>query len=949
MFASFLFFLWMQVPPTQTTQVLPDAERLASYEVRLARESASLFEKLPMRSVGPRAMGARVVDLEGFPNAPHTYLVAYASGGLWKTTNQGTTWDPLFDDMPSITIGDIATHPLNPDVIWVGTGEDNSSRSSYAGTGIYLSQDGGKTWAHKGLLDTHHISTVVPHPKDEKVVFVSVIGRLYTDNPERGVYKTTDGGATWTKVLFINEKTGVIDLVMDPKNPDRLYAAAWERSRKAWNFEESGPNSGIFISEDGGQTWNKATNGLPSDKYVGRIGLSICLSQPQTIYASIDYQAEVEESKPERAVLTKSKLAKMDKDAFLALKDKDINRFLRGNSFHKDITAENLRTKLKADEITTKDILDYVYDGNADLFNKPLHGAQIFRSDDWGKTWRKTHDKPIESFVHTYGYYFGLVQVDPNDPETIYAAGVPFIKSTDGGKTFQNSTRPGVHVDHQALWIDPSNSKHLVLGNDGGVYMSWDAGDQWMTFNYQPVGQFYTVTYDMAKPYNIYGGLQDNGVWGGPSTEQDRYHQPWRRLGGGDGAFVQVDLTDNRTIYLGYQFGHYQRKDLYEIEESVSIFPRHQLKETPYRFNWMTPFVLSRHQSQVAYMGGNRVLRSLNRGEDWAAISPDLTTNPPQTGDVVYGSISTLRESQKEFGTLFVGTDDGKVWVSRGNYSDWKDITDGIESGLWVSSIETSPHAAGEVFLTLTGYRNDDFRAYLYHSADYGTTWTSVRGDLPDEPCNVIRQDIKNPNLLYLGTDVGLWISFDKGKHWKPYHHGLPKVPVYALELHPREHELIVATHGRSIFVLEAHRLAALNSDLLDSQLHGFDLDKASVTFSESWGDEPYPWATRPREKRHSDFWYFTQSGGLATYEVSREGKSVYSQTETVKAGLNFFEWDYQVTPAKPETKKRKQSQKEEPSHHLGEDGHAYATPGSYVLKVTIGDQIVERTLTIKD
>lgn len=947
MLASLFFVLLFQTAPTQTTTPTPDSDRLASYQIRLEREAASPFSALEMRSVGPRAMGARVVDILGFSHLPHTYIVAYASGGLWRTDNNGSTWTPLFDDMPSITIGDIAVDPKNPERIWVGTGEDNSSRSSYAGTGLYITEDGGKTWAQKGLLNTHHISTVIMHPQDPKVGYVSVIGHLYTNNPERGVYKTKDGGNSWEKILYISEKTGVIDLVMDPKNPDRLYAAAWERSRKAWNFVEAGPESGLYITEDGGSTWNQSGEGLPTGDSTGRIGLSVCATHPQTLYATVDFQGPLENPEPDKRPLTKKKLAKMDKKTFLEFEDHVIQGFLRNNNFHKDITVKSLRKQMDDGDVDIQDLVNYVYDGNAALFDRPIHGAQIFRSDDYGKTWRKTHDEPIPDFVYSYGYYFGVINVDPIDPDTIYVAGVPFLKSTDGGKTFKNTAKPGVHVDHHVLWINPDNNKHIVLGNDGGIYMSWDQGEHWLGFHYQAVGQFYTVAYDMAKPYNIYGGLQDNGTWYGPSRTQDRYHAPWKKLNGGDGAFVQVDLTDNRTVYTGFQFGHYARQDLWN-GDYMPIFPRHQLKESPYRFNWMTPFVLSRHQNNVVYMGGNRVLRSLNKGEDWAPISEDLTTNPEQKGDVVYGTISALRESQKDFGTLFVGTDDGKLWVSRGNYDDWQDISAGVAQGLWVSSIETSPHDRGEVFVTLTGYRNDDFRTYVYRSEDFGTTWQSIKGDLPDEPCNVIRQDTENPDMLYLGTDVGLWVSLDRGEHWLPYQHGLPNVPVYALEVHPREHELIVSTHGRSIFVLECDKLAQLNSENMDQDLTVLKNKKNDVTFNNFWGAKPYRWMTRPQEPPHSSLWFYSKNAGEATFEVLHKDQVVHKKTHAIKAGLGEMKWDYTVTPPKPPKRKRKRNKEKQPEWHQGINGSTYAIPGDYTLRITVGETSQEQRFTIK-
>ena len=934
----------------QTTTPTPAEARLASYEKRQELAEASPLGAWPFRSVGPRIMGARIVDIIGFSDKPETYLAAYASGGLWRTTNSGTTWEPLFDDTPSITIGAIAVNPNDPNEIWVGTGEHNSSRSSYAGTGIHLTRDGGRTWTNMGLHDSHHISRIIVHPADPNTLYVAVIGHLYSTNEERGLFRSRDKGKTWKKILYIDEKTGVIDVEMDPTDPKRLYAAAWQRHRLAWDFTEAGEGSGLYISEDGGDSWKEQVTGLPKGEHMGRIGLSISKANPSVIYACVDNQGTYTSPEPDPRPLTKKKLATMDKEAFLALDDKVISDFLRQNEYHRDITVERLREQLMAGQLEVADLHGYLYDGNSALFDREVYGVEVYRSNDRGLSWTKTHEKPIPDFAWSYGYYFGLIEADPVDVNTFYVGAVPLLKSTDGGKTFTNIMRSNVHVDHHALWIDPKKPNHLVLGNDGGINMSWDAGREWQRFNYQAVGQFYTVAYDMATPYNIYGGLQDNGVWFGSSSAQGRYDDQWHHMHSGDGAFVQVDPRDNTTVYSGYQFGHYYRTNR-QTGERITIFPRHQLKEKPLRYNWMTPLVLSSHHPDILYMGANRVLRSMDMGETWEPISDDLTTDPQGVGDVPFGTLTCLRESPHTFGTLYAGSDDGRLWVTRG--TTWTEIGADMTQGLWVSSIETSPHAEGGVFVTLTGYRNDDFKTYVFASDDFGATWRDMRGNLPDEPCNVIRQDPKNDKVFYLGTDVGFWITFDGGNNWYPHHQDMPKVPVYAMEIHPREHELIVATHGRSIFVLDLEPTQFLTEDNLAKGL--FVHDPPPIPFSRGWGQKMWPWDYAGEKPDHLTLTFLASEPGTVGVVITRDGEKVHEREVQATRGINYLDWDFQVTPeqagktTKRKKKKSKKAAADQPEvhFHVGANGSSYAIAGEYKIELRRGDEATFTTLVI--
>ena len=935
MLTHVLMLLTFMGQAQQTTQPSPASERLAAWEHRETLQQSTLFNHPRFKNTGPIAMGGRVIAVQGFSEQPHTYFAAYASGGLWRTDDNGITWSPLFENNATITIGDIAVNPKNLNEIWVGTGEDNSSRSSYAGSGIYYTSDGGKSWTHMGLSDTHHISTVVIHPRNPDIVWVSAIGHLYSTNEERGVFKTTDRGKTWKKVLYVNDNTGVIDLVVDPTNPKRLYATAWERSRKAWNFEEAGPGSGVYVSKDGGDSWKLSNDGLPVGPKLGRIGLAVSPVNPKVIYAIVDNQqaGQAEEEDDDRP-LTRRKLQEMDKDTFLKIGNRDIAAFLRQNRFHSDIKPAGIKKDLKSGALEMEDIRSYLYDSNRDLFSANVIGVEIFRSDNRGKTWKKTHEEPIEGFAFSYGYYFGKIRTDPNDVNTVYILGVPLLKSTDGGKNWELAMTRNVHVDHHDLWISPNNSKQLVLGNDGGVCMSWDGGQNWEEFNFVPAGQFYTLTYDMAKPYRIYGGLQDNGVWYGTARERGRYDRGWERLGGGDGAFVQVDFRDNDTVYFGSQFGSYTRSKLTDRSNRLRIFPRHRLKEDPLRYNWMTPIVLSRHVPDVLYMGAQRVLRSTDQGKTFEPISDDLSHNPNNVGDVPFGTISMLAESPHRFGRLYAGTDDGRLWISNGG--EWNEISGEMTKGLWISGIEVSPHQEGTVFVTLTGYRNDDFSTYVYMSDNFGKTWKDIRGDLPQEACNVIRQDPHNANILYLGTDVGLWVSFNMGANWAPLQSDLPNVPVYAMEIHPRDKDLIVATHGRSVFMADTEVLSQFTPEILDSDLHVFKVDNAR--FSQFWGRSFNPWRSGPSPG--SDIHFFTKDEVAVTVEImDKDEQSIFKTDIDAAKGYRIFQWGYQVTQIDDPDPK---------TWHKGADEVWYAQKGVYKIVVTAGGKSAETSIEIK-
>ncbi len=828
--------LFAQVPPTSADQ------RLKGLEKKSALIAQSVINQIPFRNVGPSIMSGRVVDLSVNPKNPTQFYVAYATGGLWYTQNNGQSFTPVFDSMQVITIGAIAVD-WTSGTIWVGTGEVNSSRSSYAGLGVYKSNNRGKTWQYMGLPESHHIGKIVLHPTNKNIAWVAVLGHLYSPNIERGVYKTTDGGKTWKQTLFVNENTGVVDLDIQSKNPSVLYAAAWYRTRTAANFEESGASSGIYKSTDGGNSWKLITNegaGFPVGKGVGRIGLATAHQHSNWVYAVVDNNFHLPDTAKKMTDTSKYTLTDfkdLSKEAFLALDNKKLNTFLRlrRNGIPEKYTAEIIKEKVKANELKPTCIWDYLMDANTALFTTPIIGCEVYRSEDAGKTWKKMNDKQLKLY-NTYGYYFGKIFASAANDDKLVITGFDVELSEDGGKTFKPINNVLTHADHHIAWINPADDQHMIIGNDGGCNITYDDGAHWFKANTPSVGQFYSVTYDMATPYNVYGGLQDNGSWFGPSNHKENPgwmasgSYAFKPINGGDGMQVQVDWSDNTTVYSGFQFGNYMRSNKNrrasvdepdadavpgESESSIKlvtaanakedstiyIHPRGDLGEAPLRFNWQTPILLSRHNQDILYYGSNKFQRSLHRGEDLETLSNDLTTNPPQ-GNVPFGTLTTISESPLRFGLLYAGADDGSLHVSFDDGYTWQSIQDGLPKGLYVSRVTASAFKESRVYVSLNGYRNDDFKPYLFVSDDYGKTWKSIGADLPYESINVIKEDNKLKNVIYVGTDGGLYVSADNGITFMGWDNGLPfSIPIHDIAIQPIANEIILGTHGRSIYI----------------------------------------------------------------------------------------------------------------------------------------------------
>lgn len=734
--------------------------RLKGFDQHLTMKAASPFKAFAWQFLGPTNISGRVTDVAVVTprGKSYTMYAATATGGLWKTDNDGVTWQPIFENAATASIGDLAIAPDNPDVVWVGTGEANIFRSSNAGAGIYKTADGGKTWQHMGLAGTYTIARILIHPTSPDTLYVAASGREWTDNEDRGVYKTTDGGKTWDKVLYINPRTGAIDLVMDPTDPNVLYVATWQRVRKKWNdprHEADYTGNGVQKSTDGGKTWTPINAGLPGPQFRGRIGLDISQSNPNVLYAFVDSYEIAREAKA----------------------------------------------------------------GEFDAYGRPraavIKGAEIYRTDDKGASWRKVSESNdyMERLAGTYGWVFGQIRVDPTDENTIYVMGLGLNVSNDSGKTF----RPlrGMHGDHHALWIDPVNPDFLVNGNDGGIVVSYDRGKTWRQFlDNLPAVQFFNVAYDMETPFHVYGSIQDHGSRRGIvdlSRGRDRIPaQAFEDAPGGEGTRHSVDPIDTHIVYSAGFYHNVNRTDLKARNErgqpqAKSIVPRLSAADGILRGQWLTPLLISPHDRNVLYYGGQYVFRSLNRGDTWERISADLSYNDPkQLGDIPYQTVFALVESPLRVGLLYAGTDDGRLHVTKDGGKTWAELTKGLAPKRWISKLVASAFDEGTVYAAQNGKRDDDFAPYLWKSTDFGATWKSIAAGIPLGPINVITEDPTNAKILYVGTDVGVYVTLDGGATWDVLGGNLATNYVHDIVVHPRDRIIVAATHGRGMWAMDA-------------------------------------------------------------------------------------------------------------------------------------------------
>ena len=921
--AAFLLALTLTLPAPSSAQQSPQAQ-----PTYINAGTNPLLRPFRWRSIGPVGQGGRVDDIEVDPGDFRVYYVGYATGGIWKTTNNGTTFEPVFDTYETHSIGDMAIAPSRPSVLYVGTGEPNNRQSSSFGTGMYKSTDGGETFTHIGLRETQSIGRVVVHPTNPDVVWVAAVGHLFGSNPERGVFKTTDGGATWRHVLKVDEHTGATDLVVDPSNPNTLFAATYQRLRTACCFVGGGPGSGLWRSDDGGETWSEVTGGGFPEGTKGRIALAMTPADPNVVYVQMELAADDEDPLPEEE-------------------------------------QERWQRLARADSLPP----DPEYTG-------------IWRSGDKGKTWEFRSNKNGRPM------YFSQIRVSPQDANLVYVVDLPVWKSRDGARTWEELDGFG-HVDQHAMWINPTNDDHMIIGNDGALDVTWDEGETWEAVRLFAVGQPYHASVDMRRPYYVCTGLQDNGTWCGPSSVRtgNILPQDWFRVGGGDGFYTQVDPTDYEIIFAESQNGNVRRFDLRTGEQS-SIRPTAPTEQNPnsnirpvppvgtrLKFNWNTPLLLSPHNPRTIYAGGNRLFISRDRGETWT-MTGDLTKNVdrdrvtlmgyrndlPRCDQAVrgqkcilsrndgvsnYGTIVTVAESPVVPGVLWVGTDDGNIQVSKDGGATWTEVGKNIPGGTkeyYVSRVEASWFDAGTAYASLDGHRSDDLKPYVFVTRDYGATWTSIVADLPDfGNVNTIRQDPKNPTLLYVGTEFGFFISGDEGESWVRFMNDLPVVRIDDVLVHPRDGDLVLATHGRSVYVMDdITALQQIRMETLPESVHLFrpreavawasDIQKGrSVTGDKNWTGENAPSGTAIH------YYLASAAGGDVTITISdaATGETFRTLQGTGHEGLNRVQWDLLGELPPP------------PEEGGGRRGQApRAAPGTYKVMLSVDGRA--HTTTVK-
>lgn len=916
----------------------PAAEVQASFRKRLNMESDSVFGNILWRNVGPEVQSGRVMMICSPESNPKQIFVAFATGGLYRSDDEGQTWESLWDNQPSFGIGDIYVSK-DGKTIYLGTGEANNQRTSYAGTGMYKSVDGGKTWKSIGLPESHHISRITVDPKNEKVLWVGVMGHLYSQNSERGIYKSTDGGESWNHVLKRDEFTGGNEVAIHPKNGNVAIASLYQRDRRAWNFLEAGPGSGSFRTEDGGKTW-KPIGTLPSGEKCGRTGFAWSPSDANIVYAFIENAGKnedwlLDDERVASGRLTPRRFYQLTEETFLEVEKEPLETFWKANA-PADYKLDDVQAAIKAKKTTMKEVRAKLESKNPNIFEFGANADELYKSIDGGKTF-----KLVQKFGSVGGYYWNRVFVNPKDANDVWVTALQTLRSRDGGKTWKDGANWDVHVDYHAIHWTPSG---IYVGNDGGVYLSRNDGKSWTHLNNLSVGQTTTVAVDSETPYNIYTGLQDNGTMKGPSTYRPGSSDLnlWKAIGGGDGSAIAVDPRDELgLVYIASQFGAHSAIEQ-KTGKRYSARPRPPKGETQ-RANWISPIIISSHHNDIVYVGFNRLYRSFNRGKSYQPISPDLTRNRPN-GDVPHSTIKDVSESPLRFGLIYCGADDGRITVTQDGGFTWTDIPT-PEPEKWVSRVVASKYDEATVYVAQNGYREDDINAYLWKSTDFGKTWKSIAKGLPSEAINVIREDPKNKDILYVGTDLGVFVTFDGGTTWETLHGGLGKLPVHDMVIQERENDLVIATHAKGNFILDLDPVVNVKKEWRDRDLT--ILEAKNMTRSRTWGYENREqWQSEGPTSPTFKFQFFAKSAGTTTIElIDDKGSVVKSLKLDALKGYNFGSIDLLVKPESktvlvPSPLKSGQDATKDP---FEANRPKFLEKGSYKLVISQGNKKVEQ------
>ncbi len=875
-------------------------------------QAAEWLANLEFRTIGPVTMSGRIVDIAVNALDSYTIYIASATGGVWKTTNNGVTWDAVFEHEATHSVGDIAVHPRDTNIVWVGTGERANRQSSSWGDGVYKSTDGGESWTNMGLRDSHHIGRIVLHPSDPNTVYVAAMGHLWGPNDERGLYMSQDGGQTWTRTLYVDENTGVVDVAIDPVQPNVMYAATYQRRRRPYGFHGGGPGSGLYKSTDGGRRWRKLTAGLPEgDK--GRIGISIYWSNPEIVYVSVEQGFRYNAS-----------------------------------------TAYGERR------------------------------AGVYRSEDRGETWAFMSDwnpRPM---------YASQPMVDPSDDQRIYMMN-SFSFSDDGGKNFERA-RQSLHGDDRFVWVNPTDSRHVIKADDGGLGISYDRAKTWLYMTHLPVSQFYRVSVDMRSPYWVYGGLQDNGSWMAPNAtyrSEGVLFDDWIKTGGGDGFVNLVDTTDNRTLYTESQYLGLSRLDL-ETRARTWIrpdnpkgaigarrnwdawgpgVPEPELGNAMAPANWDGPFIISPHDNNTLYAGTNQLWKSTDRGNSWISLG-DLTTGVNRRelrimgerahdttlslddGIPYYPTLTAIAESPLNRGALYVGTDDGNLQVSLDDGLSWTNVTDrlpGLPGSAWISGIEPSRHDAATTYVAVNNYRNDDFENYLYMSADNGKTWASIVGNLPPQRVvRTVREDPRNANVLYLGTELGLFYTIDGGTNWLELRGNLPTAAFNDLVVHPRDNDLVLGTHGRGIWILDnVNALQEVTPETLASEARLFSIEPAEMIRYTAFGGHRGDMSFRgenPPAGAIIDYYLREKPGSDEDITITvhdQGGAEINRVRPDTDAGLNRVTWNLRYARIMRPTSGE--------GPPLSGVAGPWVLPGTYTVRLTVNQRRYEQPMQVRD